>query len=62
MMVKMITKNYYLEDCKKTDEKLELLTILFCWTEIEMVEMNYLKIEVTCRADDADIIDRIMND
>ena len=57
----MITKYYYLEDCKEIDEKIELLIILFCWIEIEMIEMNYLKIEVSCRAEDADIVDSIMN-
>ena len=61
MMIKMVTKNYYLEDCKETDEKIELLMIIFCWIDIEMIEMNYLKIEVTCRPEDADIVDRIMN-
>lgn len=57
----MSTKVYYLEDCEATDEKIEMLIILFCWIEIETIEMNYLKIEVSCREEDTDIVDRIMN-
>lgn len=57
----METKIYYLEDCEKTDKKLAELTAFPCWMEIETIEMNYLRIEIFCRTEDADAIDRIMN-
>jgi hypothetical protein len=58
----MDTKIYYLEDCKKTDDKIAKLTNFPCWIETDMIEMNYLRIEVSCRTEDGDAIDRIMNE
>lgn len=58
----MNTKIYYLEDCEKTDDKIAKLTNFPCWIETDMIEMNYLRIEVSCRTEDANAIDRIMNE
>ena len=58
----MEQKIYYLEDCEKTDNKIAKLTNISCWIETEMIEMNYLKITITCKADDVNTIDAIMNE
>ena len=58
----MDTRVYYLEDCEATDNKIARLTDFPCFVTTETIECNYLAIEVACRIEDTEAIDRIMNE
>ena len=59
----MTTKCYYLENTNEANDRInEIIKHFICFVETKTVEMNYIELNIKCRNEDVQTIERLISD